>query len=904
MKTALHFFLAFSIATAVQATQLQDLRPRPKESWLKDSAFFGLRPNSPIVVTDLSEGLQRSHRYFNAELQRVMGAQLTVSNNIPTEGETYLLIGKIGNAAIDRELSEILPARTVMPGAEGYVIDISEKRILVAGADERGVFNAMTTLIQLIQPGNVGTFFPHVFIRDFPDYPIRWAFDYHNGLSQGPAIRKVMDSLSFYKFNGFQTADWNYSIIQVAQPRFVDSAKSLLRYADSLNLETIPTVMGQGWSSNILRQDPNLATGFPARQKYLMEADTARLIADPRVSLPNGGFEQLKSNGEFSGWGFYDGPGLSVFRDSIVKHSGKFSARCTDFEKGNSSGNCRFNRLIACEPNSYVTMSCFIKTENLKGGFVQILALGFDPATNTTRSLTFAQFDNTPTMDWRRGEVRFNSLNFSQVYVYVGVWGGVSGTIWFDDFEVKQAGLCNVLRREGTPLNIANAVTDIAYSEGADFFPIVDSIMEQRLGNYGQYHAPAQIRRTSSSRLSNGDTILVSFYHPITCVSDMNCNGSTMNTMSDDKVLGILRTQAEQINMLIKPQKFFLGHDEIRGMNWDAGDQKRNTSPRVILGQNINWCDSILMSLNPKAETFVWSDMIDSTHNATKDYYLINGDLRGIWNDVKKKITMVNWNGGEAQKSLGFFERHGFRQITSPYYDVGNSSSIRAWRLAEMGHPSVRGGMYTTWNHDYSQVKAFACYYWSAGPQIVHKPLTPKDLGQESFKAQIFPDPFDGSDAIVKTSVEFKRVGGDSVTSFGLFDQGVHQFTFLFSYPPPPFLYRVTATNSQGFSRVTPFYFVGESVGVSLNDHQVPAENLTAHIEGKTLILSWMGGEDRPNCDAEVTDIAGKLLARHAVQFSENGLAQLDVSNLPTGSYRVSVSNTDQIRSTTFTLLR
>ena len=73
------------------------------------------------------------------------------------------------------------------------------------------------------------------------------------------------------------------------------------------------------------------------------------------------------------------------------------------------------------------------------------------------------------TQDWKRIDVTFNSLEFSQVNVYLGVWGGKRGKIWWDDVRIEPAGLVNVVRREGTRCGPPATTATRVYVEGKDF---------------------------------------------------------------------------------------------------------------------------------------------------------------------------------------------------------------------------------------------------------------------------------------------------------------------------------------------------------------------------------------------------------------------------------------------------
>jgi len=778
------------------AGTLDKLQPRPKTGYMRTGVSLTINRNTPLRVVN-DPRVERAYAFLQKQLKAKLGD--TLMRTSVDEGTNGILL----------VVHDTMPA--VRP--KGYTLDVNSNRIEIAAVDADGFFNSITTLMQLLQSITVPPMptltAPGVWIWDAPDYVTRWVYSGLNLLSQGPALRSLLDTMSMLKLNGLQHADWNYSIINVAQPRVLDTIPVLRNYADTRNIEIIPTVLGQGWSSNILYQNPNLATGFPAKARYTMVADSGVLIVDSRVALPNGGFETLGSNGQFTGWGFYDGPGFSTFPDNTIKRSGAQSARIENFAAGNPSGNARFSRTMPCDPFTQYSMDCYIKTEGYKGGFFQLLAIGKDAA-GATRTLTFTSFDIPQTSagsGWIHAEARFNTLEFTQVILYAGVWGGSAGKVWIDDFSVWPSGMCNVLRREGAPVWVKNATTGRIYTEGVDYQTIVDPTMLGRKGNYGRYHRPPVPRRIATGAINNGDVLDVTFSHPLTTVADTAVQGSTMNTMSNDTVYTILSEQARLVNQHLEPQSVFLGHDEIRAFNRDSGDIKRNLTPRQMLGKNINWCDSVVRALNPDVNVYIWNDMIDSTHNAINNYYLVNGDLRGIWNDIPKNIIVANWIGSKAAASLSFMSKQGFKQITCPYYDVGDASSIRSRRIIQDTIPGILGSMYTTWANDYTQLRAFASYMWHAGPFIEHKPLTKAEIiaaKPPTVSATITHDPFDNTDRITTATVEFYSASGidkQMMSAAGSTWSAAFAVTDTIRY-------RICATNTQGLTQCTPWYQV------------------------------------------------------------------------------------------------
>ena len=73
--------------------------------------------------------------------------------------------------------------------------------------------------------------------------------------------------------------------------------------------------------------------------------------------------------------------------------------------------------------------------------------------------------------------------------------------------------------------------------------------------------------------------------------------------------------------------------------------------------------------------------MFDPSHNAVKDFYLVNGDLAGSWEGLPQDMIIVNWNSGKPAQSLPFFAQRGHVQVLAGYYD-GPPDRIRDWLAA------------------------------------------------------------------------------------------------------------------------------------------------------------------------------------------------------------------------------
>lgn len=904
MKTNTTFICAILFAVILISPfsfsqSIHTLHPKPKASFERSGQFILDPATALIVPAQRSQGTIRAIAFLQKEIRKAIGDTLQVLIEAQLSGRNAIRIGEHNSYALmTSRLKSVMPAGETVPPPQGYIIDINAGEIILAGSDQDGTFNGVSTLVQLFSDQGNYARISSAHIWDYPDYPIRWNFSMHNlrGANAITTLRTITDTMVMRKLNGYQHTDFKYGILQQQPNYYFDSVRAFRKLCDDRNIEIIPGVMNIGYSTQILYTNPELAEGVPATAPYIIEGDTGRLVSDTRAVLPNGNFEGVTNN-QFTGWNFYDSPNVSIFVDKATYHGGSTSARCTDFRQGNASGNARFNRLVNCQQFRHYLLSAYIKTQNFSGDEMRLFAYGQD-AQGQYRPLSYTDYSIPATTNgWMRVEVRFNSLMYEKVLLYIGVWGGNSGTIWFDDFQIQDAGLTNVLRRKGAPLKIINKNTGVVYQEGLDFQPIIDSKMMNSGGNYGPYHQPPTLRRTANSSIKNGDTLLVSFYHPLVIYSDVNGNGASMVCVSEDSLYSILTDQTRRVDALYSPKRFFMGHDEIRNMNWDDGCQKRNLSPAKLLADNVQKCSTIIQNIRSGAQTFVWSDMFDSLHNAHDLYYLVNGDLTGSWKDIPKSVVIANWNGGKSKQSLQFFAGNSFSQITAPYYDVGNTSTIRAWRIAQQGIPNVLGMMYTTWNNDFRFLTAFGDYAWSAGPFMVHTPLDTTVINSDriTITATVRADEYDNSDAITSVVAEIVDSTGNVLQTIPLNSSGSDQYSGIFSHVRKTgFRYRIVARNQQGFTRTSPTYIVpGESSMTSLEPQHGTekifslGQNFPNPCSDRTTINYSLS--ERSIVRIKIYDTFGRVVTTLVDGFVEAGKYTLDFDtrSLPEGMYVV-----------------
>jgi hypothetical protein len=314
------------------------------------------------------------------------------------------------------------------------------------------------------------------------------------------------------------------------------------------------------------------------------------------------------------------------------------------------------------------------------------------------------------TQEWKRIDITFNSLEFSQVNLYLGIWGGKRGKIWWDDVRLEPGGLVNVVRRDGAPLRATSADGQIVYHEGRDFQDARDPKlgMIPWPGGFTAWHEPPVIAVPPGSRIRDGQKVLLSYFHTALIYEEQ-----VMCCMAEPKVDEILRWQIAQVHKHLQPDGYFLQHDEIRVQGWDDSCRRSGKTPGELLAENVGKCVKLVRAEDPGKPIYVWSDMFDPSHNAPQSgrYYLVKGDgpWYGSWKGLNKDVVIVNWNSNPAKRaaSLRHFEGVGHQQILAGYYD-GPVDAIGGWLRDGGQAQGVVGAMYTTWQHQYRDLEAFA----------------------------------------------------------------------------------------------------------------------------------------------------------------------------------------------------
>ncbi len=269
-----------------------------------------------------------------------------------------------------------------------------------------------------------------------------WLSAYPESPSDVSALEALIDQAFSYGYTG--VAFWSSAFAFMGSAVFpannVAYMQQLISHARSKGMQTMGAGLSPyGYSDDALINNPNWAEGehVTGSQFTVNPSKTALVPVNSFGGLVNPGFES-----GLTGWFSFNDPDMGI--DTTVAHSGTTSGYVT-----NASGNSRFQQTLSLTPWRQYHASIWIKTSNFQG-FSQIEV--WDPATGI--SSFDAQIGQQSTQDWTELDFTFNSRGSTQPSLLFGVWGGSTGTIWFDDVFLEETSLVYVLRRSGTPLTV------------------------------------------------------------------------------------------------------------------------------------------------------------------------------------------------------------------------------------------------------------------------------------------------------------------------------------------------------------------------------------------------------------------------------------------------------------------
>ncbi|HLN54349.1 MAG TPA: beta-N-acetylhexosaminidase [Bacteroidales bacterium] len=177
--------------------------PIPQEMQLSGD-YFNIDESITILVPETPS---QNDLFLARSLVRELSNRYAIAVKIvntakATAGGKSVVMGRFDNPLV-AELcrSNKIEISSKSPGAEGYILNVSSDRILIAGSDEQGAFYGLQSLRQLIYAGN-GKKVQGMKVRDWPAFPFRAIRLYVPGPDNIAFFKRFMsDFMALYKYN-------------------------------------------------------------------------------------------------------------------------------------------------------------------------------------------------------------------------------------------------------------------------------------------------------------------------------------------------------------------------------------------------------------------------------------------------------------------------------------------------------------------------------------------------------------------------------------------------------------------------------------------------------------------------------------------------------------------------------
>lgn len=196
-------FFSFSGEKTVPSKTKPLIFPFPQEISVQNESFE-LNENTVIIIPRrASENDLFLAKFMVSELVDKFGLAVKIENySVLPDNKPFILIGSIDNPLVkDFCIKNNLNVTTKNPGAEGYVLKVTEKNAVVAGSDSQGAFYGMQSLRQLLKKDN-GVKIQGVYVRDWPEMPFRGIKLYIPGRENINYFKRfIKDFMALYKFN-------------------------------------------------------------------------------------------------------------------------------------------------------------------------------------------------------------------------------------------------------------------------------------------------------------------------------------------------------------------------------------------------------------------------------------------------------------------------------------------------------------------------------------------------------------------------------------------------------------------------------------------------------------------------------------------------------------------------------
>lgn len=510
--------------------------------------------------------------------------------------------------------------------------------------------------------------------------------------------------------------------------KYSDRFKSIVgRLRDGIRkmgMEFIIVGDGLGYCYGPISVDRNLAAGYPLQNVPLaLLCGGTCLFPVQSVSILNGGFET--SNLEIAkGWKQAN-PGETSFVDSAVSRSGRQSMRT----EANVEKDARFSTVLRVATFQQYTLTFWVRALFLTTRFIAVRIRDVDTEIALTQqqlSMTRADgqrvyFQQAEEMSfpWTQMRISFNSLEARAIELTFGVWRGVSGAAWWDDISISSTPTLNLLRRASLPLSLRTAdgrtlVEDVHFKRVVD--PQLGTVgrTNRDTGSYDSYHDPPRISLLNNSNLSVRDVVTLNAYHAVP-----SHDGRVGCSWSDEKLVRHIEMSYLMNTNAFNPDGFLLYHKDAPHGGWEPAERSMKSAGEALvfyLRREIQFLNRIA----PKADIYMWSEMIDRFDLATKSQRRIPfyKSLVDAQNGVNSKQVIIFSKGPSlgietGTKSYAAFDKNGFSQIAVAFRNEDIEQNFKNWNDVIGGRKSAGSIYMTNQPTDFSEVEQFGALWWT-----------------------------------------------------------------------------------------------------------------------------------------------------------------------------------------------
>ncbi len=203
IKLIVIFFPVFILSINRANGERPLIFPIPQQMQITDESFVIDESMLIIVPPEMSRNDIFLARFLVRELSDKFGIAVRIEqvSEIPSN-RRVVLMGKFDSPMISKFCNDNkLIINKKDPGSEGYLLNVTSDKIVVAGCDDAGAFYGLQSLRQLIDAGN-GRNVQGLKVRDWPNFPFRAIRLYVPGPENIAFFKRFMRNfMSLYKYN-------------------------------------------------------------------------------------------------------------------------------------------------------------------------------------------------------------------------------------------------------------------------------------------------------------------------------------------------------------------------------------------------------------------------------------------------------------------------------------------------------------------------------------------------------------------------------------------------------------------------------------------------------------------------------------------------------------------------------